>query len=187
MGIDNYSFKRDDAALLIIDIQDRLFAAMDQASREMVEKNCVILIETAKIFGIPIVVSEQYRKGLGATIPSIAERLGGAAVHEKLSFDCYGEEKLCNALNGLDRQTVLITGIETHVCVLQTALSLLKAGKNAVVVGDAVASRRAYDREAALRALEWAGAIVYPAETVSFMLMERAGTPEFKKLSPMFK
>jgi nicotinamidase-related amidase len=187
MSVDNYIFNRDDSALLIIDIQEKLFAAMDPASRERVERNNGILIETAKTFGIPIVVSEQYRKGLGATIPSIAERLGEAVIHEKLTFDCLGEDRLSRALSGLERRTILITGIETHVCVLQTALSLIKEGSNVVVVGDAVASRRSDDRDVALRALAGAGAIIYPAETVSFMLMERAGTPEFKRLSPLFK
>jgi nicotinamidase-related amidase len=185
--MDNYLFKRDGSALLIIDIQERLFAAMDPSGRERVEKNNTILIETAKTFGIPIVVSEQYRKGLGPTIPSIAERLGDTVIYEKLSFDCLGDERIAHALSALGRRTVLITGIETHVCVLQTALSLLKGGSSVVVVGDAVASRRADDRDAALRALAGAGAVIYPAETVSFMLMERAGTPEFKRLSPLFK
>ena len=85
------------------------------------------------------------------------------------------------------RRTFILTGIETHVCVFQTALSLLRKGYRVVVASDAVASRRKHDWEYALRALAGAGALVYPTETISFMLLEKAGTGEFKKLSPLFK
>lgn len=187
MGVDNFILNRNDSALLIIDMQERLFAAMTTDDREMIVKNNSILIETAGIFEMPIVVSEQYRKGLGETINPLAERLRGVETIEKLYFDCLREELIRNKIESLEKNTVIITGIETHVCVLQTALSLIKKGKNAVVVSDAVASRRLRDREMALVALLNAGVVVYPTETVAFMLMEKAGTPEFKKLSPLFK
>jgi nicotinamidase-related amidase len=178
---------RADAGLVVIDIQEKLAAAMDPAVIAQTVKNAGILTESAKVFGMPIVVSEQYRKGLGLTLAPLAERLAGVPTHEKLYFDCVRDETLAKAIAGTGRKTFIITGIETHVCVLQTALSLLRKGYRAVVAADAVASRRKLDWEYALRALAGAGALVYPTETIAFMLQEKAGTDEFKKLAPMFK
>jgi len=179
--------KRDDAALIVIDIQERLAAAMKEKIMEQVVKNTAILIETAKTFGMPLVVSEQYRKGLGQTLPALQEKIAGCDVLEKIHFDCTRDDALGRTMAAVGRKTFVITGIETHVCVFQTALSLLCGGYRVVVASDAVASRRKHDWEYSLRALAQAGAVVYPTETISFMLLEKAGTAEFKKLSPLFK
>lgn len=187
MTIDKYILNRSDTALLIVDIQERLLAAMEKIDQEMIIKNNIILLETAKEMNIPVLVSEQYRKGLGMTVPPLAEKLAAAETMEKLHFDCMRDEVIGKQVVSCKKGTIIITGIETHVCVLQTALSIMKQGMNAVVAGDAVASRRQRDRDMALQALADAGAVVYPTETISFLLLEKAGTPEFKKLSPLFK
>lgn len=187
MTAEKYNLSRDGSALVVIDIQERLAAAMDPKVMEQVVKNASILIETAGVFTMPIVVSEQYRKGLGPTLPAVQEKIGGIAVHEKLHFDCVRDDALGAALAGTGRGTFILTGIETHVCVFQTALSLLGKGYRVVVASDAVASRRKHDWEYSLRSLADAGAVIYPTETISFMLLEKAGTQEFKKLAPMFK
>ena len=187
MAAEKFELTRAGSALVVIDIQERLAAAMDPKVMGDVVKNAGILIETAKVFAMPIVVSEQYRKGLGPTLPAVRERLGGISALEKLHFDCVRDDSLGAALAGAGRNTFIVAGIETHVCVFQTALSLLGKGYRVVVASDAVASRRKHDWEYSLRALSEAGALVYPTETVSFMLMEKAGTPEFKKLAPLFK
>ncbi len=187
MNTDAFVLKRDDTALMVIDIQEKLAAAMKEKIMEQVVKNTAILIETAKTFGMPLVVSEQYRKGLGATLPPLQEKIAGCDVMEKLYFDCTRDEALDKKIASVGRKTFVITGIETHVCVFQTALSLLGRGYRVAVASDAVASRRKHDWEYSLRALARAGAVIYPAETISFMLLEKAGTPEFKKLSPLFK
>ena len=187
MNPEHFILGRADAALIVIDIQEKLAAAMEPAVIGQTVKNTGILIEAAKLFGMPLVVSEQYRKGLGLTLAPLAEKLAGTGTLEKLYFDCVRDEGLAAAIAGCGRRTFIVTGIETHVCVLQTALSLLRKGYRAVVAADAVASRRKLDWEYALRALADAGALVYPTETIAFMLLEKAGTDEFKKLAPLFK
>jgi nicotinamidase-related amidase len=182
-----FILKREDTALIVIDMQEKLAAAMKEEIIEQVVKNSGILIETAKLFGMPIVVSEQYRKGLGCTVPALQERITGVGVSEKLHFDCMKDDALARSIAAAGRKTFIISGIETHVCVLQTALSLLGQGYRVVIASDAVASRRKHDWEYSLRALAQAGAVIYPTETISFMLLEKAGTAEFKKLSPLFK
>lgn len=187
MSIDKYILDRSNTALLVVDIQERLLAAMEKADQEMVIKNSIILTEIASEMKVPVLVSEQYRKGLGVTVLPLAEKLAGVETLEKLHFDCMRDEVIGKKLTSLQKETIIITGIEAHVCVLQSALSIMKQGMNAVVAGDAVASRRQRDRDMALKALTDAGAVVYPAETIAFLLLEKAGTPEFKKLSPLFK
>jgi nicotinamidase-related amidase len=187
MNTETFILKRNDTALIVIDIQEKLAAAMKEEVVEMVVRNSGILIETAKLFGMPIVVSEQYRKGLGCTVPALQEKIAGVGISEKLHFDCTKDETLARSIAAAGRKTFIICGIEAHVCVLQTALSLLGQGYRAVIASDAVSSRRKHDWEYSLRALARAGALVYPTETISFMLLEKAGTPEFKKLSPLFK
>ena len=187
MKPDIYALKRDGAALIVIDIQERLAAAMNDSIIEQVQRNAGILIETARLFGMPIVVSEQYRKGLGPTLATVRDKVAGIEPHEKLHFDCTKDNILGRAITSTGRKTFIITGIETHVCVFQTALSLLENGYRVVVASDAVASRRKHDWEYSLKALARAGALIYPTETISFMLLVKAGTEEFKKLSPLFK
>ena len=187
MNIDKFYFNHKDCALIIIDIQERLFATMKEKIQMMVLKNSGILIEIAQECLMPIVVSEQYRKGLGETESELVEKIQDIEILEKIHFDCMKDEGLCSAINDKKKKTYVITGIEAHVCVFQTALSLLKDGKNVVIASDAVASRRKHDWDMAMKALADAGALVYPTETISFMLLEKAGTPEFKKIAPLFK
>lgn len=186
MDTNRLMLKRDDIALIVIDIQEKLLAAMKEEIAAGVVKNAGILIETAKVFGIPIIVSEQYRKGLGPTVSALREKLPGDAL-EKLHFDCTKDDVLAKKIAAAGKKTFILAGIETHVCVFQTALSLLGKGYAVVVGSDAVASRRKHDWKQSLRALERAGAVVYPTETISFIVMEKAGTDEFKKLAPLFK
>ncbi len=187
MDIKKYLIKRDDAALFIIDIQERLFVAMKEKVRENIEKNTSILIETARAYNIPVVVSEQYKKGLGPTIPSLAGKLPDAPFLEKIHFDCMKEEILNKKIIEMGKRTIIIAGIEAHVCVFQTALSLIEKGFNVIIASDAVGSRRKHDWSTALNSLAGAGAVIYPTETISFLILEKAGTPEFKAVSPMFK
>ena len=182
-----FQFKPHEALLLVIDIQERLHQAMEEACKTAYIKNSGILIKTAQCFGMPIVVSEQYPRGLGATIPEIKSLLGEAGVHEKLAFSCWGEAPIRAAIEHSGRSTVIVVGIETHVCVLQTVMDLIASGYHAVVATDAVCSRTASDRVTAVQAMAAAGAVTYSTESIAFMLLERAGTPEFRQISPLFK
>jgi nicotinamidase-related amidase len=182
-----YLLSDRECMLLVVDIQERLHAAMEQGFREVYLKNAGILLETTKVFSMPVMVSEQYPKGLGSTVPEVARLIEGVPRYEKLSFSCYRDPAIQAAVDASDRKTVIVAGIETHVCVFQTVLDLLMAGYRVVVADDAVCSRRPHDRQAALLEMGRAGALVYSTEMISFMLMEKAGTPEFRRLSPLFR
>jgi len=184
----NFVINKSDSLLLIIDIQEKLFQAMESDSQSMVKRNCAILIKAANEFNIPMIVTEQYRKGLGETIPELKDIISDdAKVFEKIFFDAMKEEEIKKSITGSAKKTVIIAGMETHICVFQTALSLLASEYNVVIASDGVSSRRKDDKNAAITMLKEAGALIYPTETIAFMLLEQAGTPEFKKLSPLFK
>ncbi|HOJ14521.1 MAG TPA: isochorismatase family protein [Deltaproteobacteria bacterium] len=179
--------ERDESFLLVIDVQERLHAAMDASSAQAYARNCGILVRTASRLGLPVVVTEQYPKGLGPTIESLAGVLGDEPRMSKLAFSCMREEPIAARIRSIGRKRAIIAGIEAHVCVLQTAVDMMREGMRVVVASDEVCSRRASDRDAALDTLRTLGALVYPTETIAFMLLERAGTDEFKDLAPLFR
>ncbi len=179
--------RREDALLLVVDIQERLWTAMEKEFRETFLGNSRILMETARSAAMPLVVSEQYPKGLGKTIPEIAALMDKETALEKLFFSCYRDPALKSRIDSCRKSTVILCGIETHVCVMQTALDLMSAGYTAAVACDAVCSRRMTDRIASLDAMARQGVLVYPTETIAFMIMEKAGTELFKQISPLFR
>jgi nicotinamidase-related amidase len=185
--MNRFEIKRDDSLVLMIDIQERLFVAMQEKIQEMLQKNAAILLKTASELKIPVIVTEQYRKGLGSTLPELSSLSTGSANLEKLFFNCMKDEAIKKEVIKSGKKTVILTGIESHICVFQTALTLLDMNYNVVIASDGVGSRRKHDWKTAMKALSGAGALVYPTETIAFMLIEKAGTPEFKALSPLFK
>lgn len=182
-----YYITAEDSMLLIIDIQQRLFTAIEDGEAENVTRNSIILTKTAHELHMPVLITEQYKKGLGETIQPIAEAAGCVKVMEKLHFDCCKDQAIKEQINSYEKNTVIICGIESHVCVLQTALNLLSQNKNVVIVSNAVASRNRHDRDTAIDTLRSAGAVIYPAESIVFMLLEVAGTPQFKALAPLVR
>ena len=176
-------------ALLVVDIQQRLAAAMPPDWLAELEKNAAILLEAAAALGVPVVVSEQYPKGLGPTVPSIAAKLAsrGIVPMAKMCFDACSELAISRALTETGARNVVVLGMETHVCVFQTARELVKRGYATYVVADAVASRTEENRRLGLSLCERAGAVVTATETVAFDLLERAGTPEFKAVSKLVR
>ncbi len=185
--MDKYSINKDNALIMLIDVQEKLFKVMNEKVQAALIKNCTILLRTASEFNIPLVVTEQYRKGLGKTIPELAELTEGAPNMEKLFFDCMKDEEIKKTVSSTGKKTVILTGIESHICVFQTAISLLEAGFRVFIADDAVGSRSKKDWKSALSALAGAGAVIYPTETIAFMIIEKAGTPEFKAISPLFR
>ncbi len=142
----------------------------------------------AGVLGIPVLVSEQYPKGLGPTIAPIRERLGdGFRPVEKLAFSCGRSPEFRAALEATGKKDVLICGVEAHVCVLQTVLDLRRDGYHAFVAADGVTSRRDADRDAGLALMDRAGAVIGTAEIFAFELLERAGSEEFKKISKLVR
>ncbi len=179
--------EKESTCLMVIDVQERLFNSMEYDIRRNVVRNIGILLETANAFSIPIVVTEQYSKGLGPTIPDIRNHLDGIEAFDKTCFNCMLDGPIEERLAKLGRKTVILCGIETHICVLTTALSLIERGYRVIVASDAACSRRKHEWKMAIGALRDAGAVIYPTETIAFMFIERSGTEEFKRLSPLFK
>ena len=183
--IDKMRLKSSEAVLVIVDVQERLAKAMER--REQVEAAIGVLIRTAKLHDIPIIMTQQYTKGLGPTVESLSAELDGVDPVEKIYFSCCGEEPFTRALDALSRRKVILTGMEAHVCVLQTALDLLDAGYTVHLPWDAVCSRFDGNRDAAMRFMERAGAVITSSETIAFQILEKAGTPEFKEISSLLK
>lgn len=172
---------RGDTALLVVDVQERLVPAIADSAR--VVWNVRRLIDGAKTLGLPVVATEQYPKGLGATVPELAERLG--PVPSKLTFSCGGCPELFEDLRSRNICKILVCGIETHVCVQQTVLDLLADGWRVYVAADAVGSRFETDCRIALGRMDSAGATITTTEAAIFEWCEIAGTPEFKQISQL--
>lgn len=185
-GLGDYKLPRASTALLVIDIQERLTAAM--AAGEAVAARSRLMIEGAAVLGLPVLVTEQYPKGLGGTLPQLNEALERTEHRrfEKLSYSALVPELLAE----LERRAishVLLCGMETHVCIWQTARDLLAKGYCVQLLSDAVCSRRDFDRETALAGLRDMGAVVSLSESALFDLLETAGTPEFKAISKLVR
>jgi len=187
MHMNKFLLQAEDCAVMVIDIQEKLFAVMDERFRSLLIKNSRILVETAQALDMPIVVTEQYPKGMGGTILEIGEHIRGIQRYEKLYFSCYRDPAIRDRTDSLARKTVIVAGMETHVCVFQTVIDLLMAGYRVVIAGDAVSSRRELDRKEAIIEMRSAGALIYSTEMIAFMLLEKAGTTQFKRLAPFFK
>jgi nicotinamidase-related amidase len=170
---------RDGTVLVVVDVQERLAAVMEY--REPVVANIRRLIQAARLLVVPLVVTEQYPKGLGPTVPELRELLAGEKVLEKLTFSCCGLDPFLAELERLQAKKLLVVGMETHVCVLQTVLDCLAAGYLVHVPNDAVCSRFTNDWRTGLARMAAAGAILTTTETALFELLERAGTDEFRE------
>ncbi len=170
---------RDDTALLVVDVQERLVPVIQDHVRLV--WNCRRLIDAAGALGLPVVATEQYPKGLGSTVAPLAERLG--AVPWKLRFSCGGCSEVFEAIEHRGIHKLLICGIEAHVCVQQTVLDVLAHGWRAYVAVDAVGSRFEIDRQTALRRMDSAGATLTTTEAALFEWCETADAPQFKQIS----
>ena len=176
----------DDCLLFVIDLQAKLLPAIDQA--DAVVEGCRLMIRAAGVFDMPILLTEQYRKGLGPTVPPIWELLEPAGVTpiDKVLFSGYTPE-IREALQGAGRNQIIVIGIESHVCVQQTVLDLLRVDYQVWVCADAVGSRRPVDRVMALHRMRQAGAFVTTAESAIFELTRQAGTDRFKQILEIVK
>lgn len=171
-----------ESVVLVVDVQDKLLAAMPAAKSLVASVGFVL--DVANLLAIPALATEQYPKGLGPTNADIARRLPPNPL-AKTAFSCCGAPGLYGALKMLDKPSVVLVGMEAHVCVAQTALDLLEHGFAVFLPVDAVASRFAVDSETALRRLDRAGAILTTAEAVAFEWMRDASHPNFKAVSKL--
>jgi nicotinamidase-related amidase len=183
---------RDDAVLVVVDEQERLASAMQH--REPVLTATVALIRTAVLVGVPLVVTRQYPKGLGDLEPALADALSAAeSVNaqigraDKRTFDCFAEQEFASAFAATGRTQLVLVGMETHICITQTALSAMRAGFDVHVVADACCSRNDANHALALDRLRAAGANVTVSESVMYEFVGEAGTDEFRALLGIVK
>ncbi|MCK5066746.1 MAG: hydrolase [Bacteroidales bacterium] len=177
--------EKKQSAGLVIDIQEKLYPHMDQ-KEELLRKTSTLL-EGFRVLQIPLLITEQYPKGLGPTLEPVSLILEREQVIEKISFSCCDEPVVSDKLKSLDRNTIIICGIEAHVCVLQTVVDLVEQGYRAVVVEDCISSRNPVDRRVAVERMRSEGAIITTCESVLFELARVAGTDEFKAISRLVK
>jgi nicotinamidase-related amidase len=185
MAMDKFFIDKSDTALVIVDIQERLANVMK--AKEDVVRNCLHLIELAKMLNIPIVLTEQYPKGIGHTVGEIKDALLQYKPIEKMTFSCCEESKFSIFLSDLNKKNILLTGMETHICVLQTCIGLLKEGYNVHLVKDAACSRSRENWKTSVEFMRDAGAVITCTETALFQLLKIAGTGEFKTISKRIK
>jgi nicotinamidase-related amidase len=176
---------RAESQLLVVDVQERLVPAMEP-ERPFVAA-CATLLRAADALEIPAIASEQYPKGLGRTVPELADLVPQPHRYEKMEFSCYANMGIRQALAGVNRSQVVLAGIEAHVCVLQTALNLTAAGNAVFVVTDATASRRPESREVAFRRMAGAGVTLVTLEMVLFEWLRSAADPEFRAVSKLIR
>ena len=176
---------KDDALLAVVDIQEKLFPHM--ADNLALAEKMVTLIQGIKLLEIPVLVSEQYVKGLGPTIPPVLEALGDTERMEKLSFSSYDDPAFKQAVRDSGKKVILVCGIETHVCIQQTLLDLADDGYTPVLIVDAVSSRKLVDKEIALKRMVTEGIRVASVESILFELTRYAGTDTFKSISRLVK
>jgi len=185
---DRFRLSKDTVAFVVIDFQDKLLAAMERDVGRKVTRNIKLLIKLAKLIKIPLIVTEQYSRGLGSTKKVLIETLGDSYQPvEKLAFSCYKNRSFLEKLESFKVEHLVLFGLETHVCVLQTTLDLISAGYTVSVVNDAVCSRYKSDWQTGLKIADQAGAVVRSTEIVIFQLLGEAGTAEFKIMSPLLK
>ena len=171
----------EDCALAVIDIQEKLLPAIFE--KERVVRNAQLLVRLADVLGLPIIVSRQYVKGLGPTIEEISSLLPAVTTVDKMEFGCFGNSEYCSAVGKLaNRGTLLLCGIESHICVTQTALGALNQGLNVHVAADAVSSRTELNWKLGLNRMQAAGAVLSSTEMMIYELLGKSGTPAFKEM-----
>ncbi len=180
------TIKNEDTVLVIIDIQEKLAPVIN--NKEEIIKNSKILIETAKTLNFPIILTEQYPQGLGETLPEIKEALEfKGKFFEKNYFSAYKDESIKEYIDSIKRPNFILLGMESHICLYQTARDLLIKGYNVVIAEDASGSRTKKNHLNGMELIKGYGGRISNTETIMFDLLSKAGTEEFKKLSKLIK
>jgi nicotinamidase-related amidase len=177
----------EQCALIVVDIQEKLLPPIFQ--KERLIRNSQLLIRLAGILKLPALMTTQYAKGLGGIVPEISSLLPGSQAIDKHMFSCFGSDVFCSALKRVpgNRNTVLLCGMESHICVSQTALAALREGYLVHVASDAVSSRTEWNWKIGLERMRAAGAIISSTEMMIYELLRSSGAPAFKELLPHLK
>jgi nicotinamidase-related amidase len=176
---------KEETAAVVVDIQERLLPHISEG--DTILKNCLKLIEGLKILSVPVIVTQQYTRGLGTTVLPIVQMFPDFRPVEKLTFSCCGEPEFEKEMTLLGKQNIILCGIESHVCVLQTCLDLLACGRRPVVVSDCISSRRQVDKQVAIERMRQEGAVITTMESLLFELTRAAGNETFKRISGIVK
>jgi nicotinamidase-related amidase len=187
MEIARRPLEPDQCALVVVDIQEKLLPPIFQ--KEQLVRNSQLLIRAAKVMKIPAIVSTQYAKGLGQTVPEIASLLPEVEAIDKDRFSCFGSDVFCTLLKRLpgQRNTILLCGMESHICVMQTALAALREGYIVHIASDAVSSRTEWNWKIGLERMRDAGAVISSTEMIIYELMRSSSSPVFKEMLPYLK
>ena len=175
----------EDTMALIVDYQERLMPVIYE--HDVLEKKSCTLLKGLRTLGVPMVMTQQYTKGIGMTIPSITEAAGISEYFDKITFSCFEDEAVRSKMEALGKKTVIVCGIEAHICVLQTCIDLKAAGYTPVLVTDCISSRKASDKEVALMRAQSEGILLTTTESILFELTRKAGSPVFKEISRLIK
>jgi nicotinamidase-related amidase len=174
--------------LIVVDLQTKLSAAMSESDAELMTTNVGSLVEAAGLLSIPVLLTEQYPKGLGSTDAAITDLLSeDTLIFDKTGFSCCAAEGFTDTVASTDRKQIILVGQETHVCVLQTALELIQLGYQVHIVEDAVCSRKAEHKFYALQRMQQQGATITNYESVLFEWVKDSTHPEFKKISGLLR
>lgn len=177
--------KREEAVLIVVDTQEKLHSVITGAHEAI--RNIAILSQGARALGVPVMVAEQYPKGLGPTVLEVKEALGGAPVLEKREFGCFANANFRKAMEPYVNKTLIVCGFETHVCVMQTALQARALGHRVFVVADAVGSRVLGNHQLGLSRLREGGCVIVSTEMILFEMLETSTAPQFKDISKLVK
>lgn len=176
---------KENTFALIIDIQEKLIPYI--ADNKQLIESAVKLIEGLKIFDLPILISEQYKKGLGETVKEISSILTPIASIEKTAFSCCDEPEFTKLAIWTDKKNVIVCGIESHICILQTSIDLINNGYHPIVVADCISSRKLIDKQFAIERLKQEGVTIATCESLLFELCRYSGTEQFKAISKLIK
>jgi nicotinamidase-related amidase len=179
--------KPENCALLVIDIQEKLLPPIFEKDRLL--KNCALLIRAAQLLNVPSVSTTQYAKALGNTVPEIASLMPDTAAFDKQAFSCFGSDAFCASLKRVpgQRNTLLLCGMESHICVMQTALTALNEGYIVHIASDAISSRTQSNWRTGIDRMRAAGAVISSTEMMIYELMRGSNAPAFKELLPYLK
>ena len=176
---------KEHTGLVVVDVQTKLMDVMGQ--KERVIDNLKKLLQLSRLFNIPVLLTEQYPRMMGSTLPEIKEALPVYAPIQKMDFNCCAVESFNDRLKSAGLINIILTGVESHICVFQTCFSLLEKGHNVHVPQDAVDSRTEDNRRVGTELMEKAGAVITSTETIIFQILKRAGTKEFKEMLKLVK
>ena len=176
---------KDNTIALVVDFQEKLMPVM--ANAEELEKRTSILLKGLKVLEVPMIVTQQYTKGIGMTIESLREAAGTEEYFDKITFSCFDDDAIRNKIEKSGCKNVIVCGIESHICVLQTCIDLKEAGYTPILVTDCMSSRKESDKEGAIRRALGEGILLTTTEAILFELTRKAGNPQFKEISKLIK